>query len=140
MNLLFGHDDTVLDWASKKFGYKFQYVNSAIGVIDRDGLLIGAAVFQASNGTNVEFSYFGPGSLTLGITRKLISFAFNQMKVCRVTAKTPRRNRTVNRALPRFGFKMEGVMKHYYGPKKRLDAIVFGLLEADARRIIGEKK
>jgi hypothetical protein len=35
---------------------------------------------------------------------------------------------------------MEGVMKHYYGPKKRLDAIVFGLLEADARRIIGEKK
>jgi RimJ/RimL family protein N-acetyltransferase len=140
MNLLIGHDAVVVEWASKKFGFRFEYCNQALGVIDRDGVLVGAAVFQCLNKTNVEFSYVGHRSLTASVARGLMAHAFDYLKVCRVTAKTPRQNKSVTRALPKFGFKMEGVMKHYYGPKKRLDAILFGLLEADARRIIGEKK
>lgn len=140
MNLLFGHDATVIEWVEKKFAHHIQYWNAAIGVINGDGVLVGAGVFQCLNGTNVEFSYFGPGSATARVAKGMMAYAFDHLKVCRVTAKTPRQNKLVTRSLPSFGFKLEGVMKHYYGPKKRLDAILFGLVEADARRILGEKK
>ena len=41
MNLLFGHDQTVADWASKKFGKPLRNWYVAIGIIDRDGKLVG---------------------------------------------------------------------------------------------------
>lgn len=31
-------------------------------------------------------------------------------------------------------------MRHYYGPVKKLDAIVYGLLKADADKVFGIKQ
>ena len=86
----------------------------------------------------MELSFYGPGAVTASVVRQLMRYAFDWLKVNRVTAKTPRQNKTVICGLPSFGFRMEGVMRHYYGPVKRLDAIVFGLLKADAIRFMGE--
>ncbi len=135
MNLLFGHDKTVADWVSTKNGKSLQYWNHAIGIINNEGLLIGAATFHEYNGSNVEFCFYGPQSVTHNIMRQLVNFAFDVLKVNRVTARTPRRNKIVNRHLPRYGFKVEGIMRHYYGPVKKLDGIVYGLLRSDADRI-----
>lgn len=136
MNLLFGHDKTVADWVSKKQGKPLRNWHHAVGILDKDGLLIGCASFHDFNGSNIEICYFGPGSPTASIARGLMRFAFEGLKVSRVTARTPRANKRIIQALPAFGFKMEGVMKHYYGPFKRFDAIVFGLLASDATRFI----
>jgi RimJ/RimL family protein N-acetyltransferase len=140
MNLLFGHDKVVADWASKKFGKPLRNWHVAIGIIDDAGVLVGAASFHDYNESNIEFSFYGPGAARASIVRPLMKFAFETLKVNRVTARTPRQNKIVIRHLPAFGFHMEGVMKHYYGPVKRLDAIVFGLTKADAQRFIGAAK
>lgn len=140
MNLLFGHDKAVADWASKQFGYPLANWYFAVGIIDKDGLLVGAASFHDFNGSNVELCFYGPGAMTASMLRGLMKFAFVGLKVNRVTARTPRQNRIVIRALPRFGFKCEGVAKHYFGPTKRLDAIMFGIVAADAAKHVERAK
>lgn len=140
MNLLFGHDKVVADWASKMFGSPLRNWYFAVGIINGDGKLVGAASFHGYNGSDIELCYYGPGSCSLGAWKGLLRFAFEELKVNRMTARVPRQNKKVLNSLPALGFKMEGVMRHYYGPVKRLDAIVFGLLEKDARKLIGPKK
>lgn len=140
MNLLFGHDKTVADWASKQFGSPLRNWYFALGVIDSAGALVGAASFHDFNGSNIELCWYGPGAMTPTILRGLMKFAFIDLKCARVTARTPRQNKAVTRALPRFGFNCEGVAKHYFGPVKRLDAIMFGLLKADAMKYIERAK
>lgn len=140
MILLFGHDKIVADWASRKFGKPLRNWYFAVGIVDKTGMLIGAASFHGYNGSDIEVCYYGPGSVSAEAVKGLMRFAFDQLKVNRITARVPRQNRVVLQGLPAFGFKMEGVMRHFYGPFKRWDAIVFGLLEKDARKFIGPKK
>lgn len=139
MNLLFGHDRTVADWASKQTGAPVRNWHHAVGVIDRDGLLVGAATFHDMNGSNVEFCFYGPGSVSVSIMRGLVAFAFGALGASRVTARTPRGNKLIARHLPRWGFKFEGVMRRYYGNAKRLDALMFGLLREDAGMWMGKE-
>lgn len=139
MRLLFGHDKTVADWASKQTGAPLRGWHHAVGIIDRTGLLVGCASFHDMNGSNVEICFHGPSCATLSIARGLARFAFEGLKAHRVSARTPRQNKAISRHLPRFGFKFEGVLKHYYGPNKRLDAIMFGLLREDAGFLIGRR-
>ena len=137
MRLLFGHDKVVADWASKKFGYSLRNWHVAVGIIDSSGALVGAASFHDFNESNIELCFYGPRSLTKPIVRDLMRFVFTTLGVNRVTAKTPRGNKIVIRGLPKLGFRMEGVMRRYYGRTKRYDAIVFGLLKNDAERYMG---
>lgn len=136
MNLLFGHDKAVADWASQQFGSPLRNWYFAIGLIDNEGLLRGAASFHDFNGSNIEICFYGPGAMTPSAVRGLMKFAFVELKANRITARTPRQNKAVIRALPKFGFRCEGVAKRYFGATKRLDAIMFGLLKADAQKHI----
>ena len=137
MKLLYGHDKVVADWASKQFAKPLQNWYWALGIIDKDGILVGAATFHDYNESNVELCFWGPDTLRLNIVRGIMAFCFHTLKVNRITCRTPRQNKVVIQGLPKLGFRMEGVMKHYYGPVKRLDAIMFGLLKADSVRFIG---
>jgi RimJ/RimL family protein N-acetyltransferase len=139
VNLVFGDDKTIADWASKRFGKPMRDWHYAIGIIDRSGLLVGAATFHDINGFNTELCFWGPGALSASVVRGLMRFAFRTLGLLRVTARTPRKNKIVTRGLPAFGFRCEGVAKHYYGPHKSHDAIVFGLLAADAEKFIGDR-
>lgn len=136
MNLLFGHDKTVADWTSQQTGAPLRAWHHAVGVIDGSGLLVGAASFHDMNGSNVEICFHGPGCARVSVARGLARFAFEGLKAHRVSARTPRQNKTMSRHLPRFGFKFEGVLRHYFGPSKRLDAIMFGLLREDAKMLL----
>lgn len=138
MNLLFGHDKTVADWASKQTGAPLRAWHHAVGIIDGAGLLVGCASFHDMNGSNVEVCFHGPGCARASIARGLARFAFHDLRALRVTARTPRQNKTMTRHLPRFGFRFEGILRRYFGPTKRLDAVVFGLLKEDASALLGE--
>ena len=137
MNLLFGHDKAVADFASKQTGAPLRAWHHAVGIIDPGGLLVGAASFHDMNGSNVEVCFHGPKCLRASLVRGLARFAFVGLGAHRVTARTPRRNKMVARHLPRLGFRFEGIMRHYYGPTKGLDALIFGLLAEDAARLVG---
>jgi RimJ/RimL family protein N-acetyltransferase len=137
MNLLFGHDKAVADFASKQTGAPLRAWHHAVGVIDAAGLLVGAASFHDMNGSNVEICFYGPQCLRASLMHGLAQFAFIGLGAHRVTARTPRKNRMVARHLPRLGFRFEGILRHYYGPTKALDALIFGLLAEDAGRLVG---
>lgn len=132
VNLVFGHDDVVAAWAEKRFGYEIPNRFCSVGVIRADGSLCGAAVFHNFNRANVEISFYGPRAITLGVAVGLMQFVFERFKISRVTAMTQRANRSVVKGLPKVGFKFEGVARRFYGDRKRLDGIMFGLTRQDA--------
>jgi RimJ/RimL family protein N-acetyltransferase len=88
--------------------------NSAIGIVDPDGRLAGAALFQSFNGFNLEISYYGRKTFTAGILRALARAAAN-FNPSRLTATTSKKNRRFIRGLQKIGFRLEGAQRRYYG-------------------------
>lgn len=140
MRLLFGEEKTVADWASAMFGHPLRNWYFAQGIVDKAGVLRGAATWHDMNGSNIELCFYGPGAMSADIARALMRFAFDEIKVNRISAKTQRGNKIIARALPSFGFRFEGIARRYYGPTKKLDAVMFGLLADDARKFIGVRE
>lgn len=140
MILLFGHDTTVAEWASSKFGRKIAVWNYALGVLDRDGALRGAATFHDWNGSNIEVSYWGPWTLRLSVVCGIARFCFVELGANRITARTPRSNKIMTRHLRKLGFRHEGVSPVYYGPRRADDAVIFGLLARDAGRLLRDRQ
>jgi hypothetical protein len=133
MNLVFGDDKTIADWVSKQRGKSIPPWYFAVGVINKSGVLKGAATFHNYNGSNIELCYHGPNTLTLNVFKGIADFCINRLKVNRLTVSVPRKNKSLIKHLPKFGFKVEGVMRHFYGPFRRDDAIIFGILSSEGK-------
>ncbi len=133
-----GQDAVVADWAGRSLGVTFHQPYSALGIVEPDGLLKGAAIFGDfyPNG-NIEWTHVGPGTLTRGVIRTLFKYAFEQCGATRITAKTKKSNRVVQKLLPRLGFKLESTIPRYYGIDKSDNALVFVLYRENAERWIG---
>jgi RimJ/RimL family protein N-acetyltransferase len=136
MKLLFGQDQAVAAWASDKYEKGLAPFIAAIGIVDASNAMAGAATLHDFNGSNVELCYWGPHTLSRYIAGGIALFCFGVLKVNRVTCRSPRWNKPVVRHLTKLGFRYEGVLRHYYGPVKRQDAIVFGLTRDDAQRLL----
>ena len=134
--LLFNNDKTVADWVSKKWGKPIPPWYFAVGILNKEGLLQGAATFHNYNGSNIELCYYGPRTVTKEVVKGLTDFVVNHVKVTRITACVPRSNKLLNKSLLKLGFKVEGVLRHYFGPYKKYDAIVFGILAEEAIRFL----
>jgi len=106
----------VAAWAFRTHQFRPTSFDSAIGVVEPNGKLVGAGLFQNYNGANLEFSYYGRRTMTLGIVRALfrIAVAFDPSRLTVVTAK---KNRKLIRALQKIGFKLEGAQRRYYGQR-----------------------
>lgn len=141
MRVLGAHDQEVAAWAGAVLGVAFQEPYTAFGVIDRTGVVQGAAIFNDYYpGGNVELTYVGSNSFSKGVFRFLCRFAFDELKATRVTARTRRGNVVMRRMLPKGGFNFEGTQKHFYGPTKADDALVYVLFRHNAERWLGEKR
>ncbi len=136
MKLLAGHDVAVAQWAATKYAAGLPAYVMALGIVDDAGNIHGAATLHEFNGSNVELCYWGPSTVTRRIATQIAGICFLGLKVCRVTCRTPRGNKTVVRHLPKLGFKFEGLLRHFYGPTKAQDAILFGMTRADAARLL----
>lgn len=113
--LLVGCDEVVSKWAFDKFHIFQMPVNAAIGVVNEDGNLVGAILFQNFNGVNVELSYYGPRTLSYGIIRTIARIAVSNFNAARLTVVTSKRNKGLSKALLKLGFKLEGTSRCYYG-------------------------
>lgn len=139
MRLVFGCDEIVAKWVSQKLRVPIVPPYTAIGVT-RDGEnLCGGAVFNDWNGSNLEVTVYGHGCVTRGNFRAVCHYAFAQLKANRLTARTARVNKRLQRSLPKLGFRYEGICRNYYGPDKRHDAIVYGLLKEQGMKWINEE-
>lgn len=134
MQLVFGHDAEVGAWAAEKIGIPLSPPFVAIGIADK-GELKGAAIYNNWNRWQVEISLYAPGCFTRGNIRALmLAYPFDDLGAGRLTARTKRSNKTMQRLFPRLGFEMEGVLKRFYGPTKADDAFIYRLDRQAAER------
>ncbi len=115
--LLFDCDEQVANYTFRNLlkdhrPYKY---DRAVGLIGPKGLC-GAALFHYWNGHNVELTYLGYDTITVGVLRGLARFAICTFNPSRVTVVTAKRNKRLIRTLQRVGLKVEGTQRCYYGP------------------------
>lgn len=133
---MFGCDEHVAKYVSDNLGLPISPPYTAIGATQDGASLCAGAVFNDFNGSNVEITLYGPGCLKRGPISGIYHYMFEQLGVNRATAKTRRSNKTMQRLLPRLGFKFEGISARYFGPSKADDAIRFVLFPDEARKWI----
>lgn len=131
---LIHHDVEVANWAFTTFGMVPTQFCMAIGIVDRTGI-VGACLFHAHSGPDVELSYYGPNTLTLELVKGIAKIAVDVLGVSRITARTSRKNKTVTRGIKGIGFEYEGIRKCGYGDQ---DAVMYGLYGKKLARLAGK--
>lgn len=134
MNLVFGHDATVLQWVERHGYHLGGKPGCAFGVIDSKGVLRGAFLTTWETDTTAQLHLFGRTSNDTW--RGYFEWVFAQ--VHRLEIVTAKSNTATKRAAPKFGFKFEGVSKHYYGPGR--DALRFYMIQSQCRWLRSEER
>lgn len=131
---LLGRDIEVAGWAFQTFGFHPTQYCMAVGIVE-DGLLVAACMFHAHNGPDVELSYYGPNTLTLGLVKGIAKIATECLGVSRITARTSRSNKVMTRGIRKVGFQYEGIRKCGYGDQ---DAVMYGLYGKNLAKLAGK--
>lgn len=114
-SLVIGDDDRIAAWVFQAYRINpFKY-NRVYGVMSQDRILVGAIILHNFNGANLELSYYGTNTLSAGIVRALSRMALTEFNPSRCTLVISKRNKRLMRSLDRFGCKLEGVQRRYYG-------------------------
>lgn len=135
MQLLLGQDEAVAAWAGAQLGTVFHAPFVAFGVLDSQGSLRGAAVWNDYHaGGNISLSLVGPGAFQRGILRELARYAFEICKCSRVSCRTRRANISARKLLPKGGFVFEGTARRFFGPTRADDGLSFVMFPEQARK------
>lgn len=137
MRLVVDQPEIVAQFVATGIGRTFHPPYTALGWVQMIGehwRLVGGVVFNDYNGWNIEATIFWKGPMTRQPIVDTMRYVFEQCKCGRLTAKTARGNKRMCRILPRLGFRMETAMRHFFGPGKANNAIVFRLERSDAER------
>lgn len=113
--VLFGHDEAVAGWVFHTYKIRPMQVNMAVGLLSPGGELRGGVLFQNYNGCNVDFSYYGTNTVTLGIVRTMARIGLHKYDPSRVTILTSKKNKALRAFFPKLGCHLEGVARCFYG-------------------------
>lgn len=116
VGLLFECDDLVAKQFLAPRNQLFFKYDRAVGLVDGDKL-IGAILFHGWNGSNLEVSYQGKNTLSAGIMRYMAKYVIKEFDLARLTVVTSKRNRHFIKSLQKFGFRLEGTQRCYYGKR-----------------------
>lgn len=131
MQLLLGHDDVVADWAAERLPLVMLNPHRALGVIDPAGVLRGALVLEQATESTVEVIVVSEErAITPGIAKAFFRLVFGA-GIWRLQARTGKGNKSVKRALPKMGFRFEGVARDYWGPGT--DALLYSMTADQCR-------
>lgn len=90
-----------------------------------------AVLLNSYTGANIDLSVVAePGGATLGVIRYLCDYVFVQLGCRRLTVRTRKRNKLVQKMARRCGFTFEAVAKHHYHDD---DAVVFRMLKHECK-------
>jgi hypothetical protein len=141
LRLIFPRDtatsDSIAEWVMRNLGWRAVKPYRAIGAIDDRGELVAGVVWNGYNAANVDMTAYAPGRISRRALRAIFTYAFLDLKATRITARTRRgRMSADDRAridgagglLERMGFICEGSARHYYGPGKANDAVIYRML------------
>lgn len=115
MRLITGHEPTILEWLERVYGVMVvQTPRLVLGVIDDEGVLRGCFVITWRTDTTAELHLYGRTSNDTW--KQLFRAVFGEFGVYRLEIRTAKRNRSIKRNAPKFGFRFEGPVRDYYGP------------------------
>jgi hypothetical protein len=114
--LLFGADRVVAETCFELYGLGagFKY-DACLGIVDEDGRFKGAILLHGYQGYDIQMSYYGSWTLTPGIARTVAQFIIEKFDPARLTVIVNKRNKRLIRSCQRFGFRLEGVQRCYFG-------------------------
>lgn len=131
MRALIGFDRQVAEWAAEQVSLDDGFAEplvSALGFLSKDGTLIGAAVFHAYTGPDVELTVVGRGAVGRDAFKVISHHAFVGLECVRMTAMVRADNRKSLRLNEWAGFKREGVARRKFGDQ---DCVMFGMLKEE---------
>lgn len=132
--LIYGQDQAVANWTLENFGVSGRKAEMIVGIVDQ-GQIVGSIMWHSWRMHDIEISYYGPDTMTLGIARHCARVAIDHFGVSRVTACTPKSNKTMTRKVGKIGFQYEGVVHARYGDE---DGVMYGLYGINLARLAGK--
>jgi RimJ/RimL family protein N-acetyltransferase len=130
MQVVFGHDAVVTQWAAPKFDNLTQPTH-AFGIIDAQGTLRGCIILQEITANTAELIVYAETHLTPNVIRAIFEVPFNRLGYGRLQTTVAKDNAKAKRENPRWGFKFEGTSKDFFGERK--DALRFAMLRSDCK-------
>lgn len=132
MRLVFGNYQKIADWVGERCGVEFYTVDSAIGIANDVGEMVGGYVFTGHDRNGIELSLAGRAVVYRGGWCAVIDYVFRQIGCVRLQSHTKRSNKPVLRMLADkktgLGWRFEGVARRYYGNE---DGMVYSLTVDD---------
>lgn len=132
--------EVIAEFVASRIGISPEFGNfTAIGLVRRDYLIAGV-VYNQFGGANVCAhigAIEGGHWLTPAFLYAMFDYPFNQIGKRRITALIPRKNKRSRKFVEHLGFKIEGVMQHYF---ERDDMCCYGLIREKCRFIEQERK
>lgn len=122
--------DEVLAWASHRLGTTFREPCAALGVLNREGRLIGAVIYNDFDARNIEMTAVGPGAFRRDVSRDIFAFAFDELGCRRISLTVPETHSDIIRRAMKWGWVIEGRKRDYYDND---DAIILGMTRAECR-------
>jgi hypothetical protein len=129
MELIWGHDETVWRWASRRFEGGLDRPTWAVGIVDRRGVLRGGLLGDEVNTWTVEVTICADSAISNDIAKAFFRAVF--ARYWRIQVSTTRDNKSVKQNAPKWGFAFEGTAKGYYGPGR--DALRYRMTAAECR-------
>ena len=140
MRLVWGLDRQVADFVAAQFplvvergGFKHA---KAVGLADDNDVLVGGLAVSEYRGHDAELSIYLAkyNGLTRGLIRDVFDWAFNELKVLRLTCKIAKRNKRSRRLAEGMGFRLEGTMKLGFDNGTD-DQCIYGMTRHDCKWI-----
>lgn len=131
MRLVFGRDQLVAQWIEDTYGESMGgKPGFAWGVVNGNDIC-GAFVVTLEHNRTAELHVFG--RVSNDTVRDMFKAVFADLNVYRLQVRTAKKNKTVRKAAPKYGFKYEATLKHFYGPGE--DAYSYFMTPQDCRWI-----
>lgn len=128
MALLFEDAQAICKWVGERCGKDFKIWDTAIGVVNDEGVVTGGVVFTNYTGTSIEISLAGRGCFQRGVWRAVFDYVFRQLGCTRLSMHTAFSNKFVRHWASKGGWTFEGRARRFYG---RADALVFSITVDD---------
>ncbi|QDP53771.1 MAG: hypothetical protein GOVbin7759_58 [Prokaryotic dsDNA virus sp.] len=125
MAITLASGDRVAQFVSDRLGMALCPPFTALG-LERDGVLIGGALFNSFEGADVHVTVAGRG-WTRGFLRAVGHYVFEQIGCCRMTFTSE--HRPVIKYACRLGGQIEGALRDHYGPGR--DGVIVGVLRRE---------
>jgi RimJ/RimL family protein N-acetyltransferase len=138
MRFHFGDSQVISEWVAAHIPHVDGFEGAAtIGILDDDGVPLGAVVYHEYRGNDIQLSCAAdsPRWLNRKALATIFRYPFVQLKCSRVTAMTPSKNTNTRQFLERVGFKQEGIMRQGFVSD---DCVVYGMLRSECKWINGD--